>query len=194
MFSNGSFSSTSRATVTPSCVTVGAPNFLSSATLRPLGPSVVLTAFAMVSTPDLRDLRASSVNTICFGIRSSLLFLDDGREDVLLRQDQELLVVQLELGAGVLLEEDAVAHFQLHRDPLTVLVPLTRTDRQHPALLRLFLRRVRQDDAALRDVFALHSLDHHATAKRFELELRLRGFLRRYCHAVLPLLVCSRPR
>ena len=38
MFSNGSFSSISLATVTPSWVTVGAPYLRSSATLRPFGP------------------------------------------------------------------------------------------------------------------------------------------------------------
>src|SRR5437016_9898227 len=103
MFSNGSSSSTSRATVTPSWVTVGAPNFLSSATLRPFGPSVVLTALAMMSTPALSDLRASSVNISCFGILFPPLALED-REDVLLAEDQELLVVQLEFGACVLLE------------------------------------------------------------------------------------------
>ena len=53
MFSKGSSSSISLATVTPSWVTVGAPYFLSRATLRPLGPSVVLTALASVSTPVL---------------------------------------------------------------------------------------------------------------------------------------------
>ena len=46
MFSNGSSSSTSRAMVTPSLVMVGAPNFLSMTTLRPLGPSVTLTVSA----------------------------------------------------------------------------------------------------------------------------------------------------
>ena len=58
MFSYGSFSSISFATVTPSCVMVGAPNFLSSATLRPLGPRVVATAFARISMPrfKLREL------------------------------------------------------------------------------------------------------------------------------------------
>ena len=57
MFSKGSSSSMSRATVTPSWVTVGAPYFLSSATLRPLGPSVVPTASASASMPRFR-LRA----------------------------------------------------------------------------------------------------------------------------------------
>ena len=60
----GSSSSISLATVTPSWVTVGAPNFLSRATLRPFGPSVVLTALARMSTPSLRDCRACSLNSI----------------------------------------------------------------------------------------------------------------------------------
>ena len=38
-----------------SCVTVGAPHFLSSATLRPRGPRVTRTALASLSTPRLSD-------------------------------------------------------------------------------------------------------------------------------------------
>src|SRR5712691_1723213 len=131
MFSNGSSSSTSRATVTPSWVTVGEPNFLSSATLRPLGPSVVLTAFAMMSTPPLRRLRASSVKTSCFAM-FPLLFGDRG-EDVLLREDQELLTIELEFGSRVLLEEDAIALFELDRDALAILVALAWPDREDAA-------------------------------------------------------------
>jgi hypothetical protein len=44
MFSYLSSSSISLATVTPSLVIVGAPNFFSRMTLRPLGPRVALTA------------------------------------------------------------------------------------------------------------------------------------------------------
>ena len=51
IFSNLSLSSISLATETPSLVTVGAPNDLSKTTLRPLGPSVTLTALARVFTP-----------------------------------------------------------------------------------------------------------------------------------------------
>ena len=54
MFSNGSSSSMSLAMVTPSLVIVGAPNFLSSTTLRPLGPRVILTASARASMPRIR--------------------------------------------------------------------------------------------------------------------------------------------
>src|SRR5262245_29011888 len=53
-------SSISLATVTPSWVTVGAPHFLSRATLRPRGPSVTLTAFASASMPVFNWRRASA--------------------------------------------------------------------------------------------------------------------------------------
>ena len=46
IFSNGSANSISFATVTPSLVIVGEPNFLSMTTLRPLGPKVNLTVSA----------------------------------------------------------------------------------------------------------------------------------------------------
>ena len=53
-------SSISLATVTPSWVTVGAPHFLSSATLRPRGPRVTFTASASAFTPLRMRLRADS--------------------------------------------------------------------------------------------------------------------------------------
>src|SRR3954469_4194790 len=59
MFSIGSLSSTSLATVTPSLVTVGDPNFLSMTTFLPLGPRVTFTASASWSTPRLSLDRAS---------------------------------------------------------------------------------------------------------------------------------------
>ena len=51
MFSSGSFSSISFATVTPSLVMLGPPNFFSRTTLRPLGPRVTFTASASWLTP-----------------------------------------------------------------------------------------------------------------------------------------------
>ena len=62
MFSNLSSSSISLATVTPSLVMRGAPNDLSSTTLRPLGPSVTRTALARISTPRSMRSRASTEN------------------------------------------------------------------------------------------------------------------------------------
>ena len=51
MFSYGSSSSISLATVTPSLVMVGLPNFLSKIVLRPEGPGVALTALARFHSP-----------------------------------------------------------------------------------------------------------------------------------------------
>ena len=53
MFSTVSARSISLAIDTPSLVIVGAPNFFSMTTLRPLGPSVRPTVLASLSTPDL---------------------------------------------------------------------------------------------------------------------------------------------
>jgi hypothetical protein len=63
--------SMSSATVTPSLVTLGEPQPLSSTALRPRGPSVLLTARASLETPASNGWRASSSNTICFATRSS---------------------------------------------------------------------------------------------------------------------------
>ena len=60
MFSNLSLSSISFATDTPSLVIVGAPKLRSRTTLRPLGPSVTLTALARMFTPTIILLRAPS--------------------------------------------------------------------------------------------------------------------------------------
>ena len=68
MFSYGFLSSTSLATVTPSLVIVGAPNFLSRIALRPFGPSVAFTASASWFTPLRMDARAASPYISCFAI------------------------------------------------------------------------------------------------------------------------------
>src|SRR4051812_18342628 len=99
MFSKGSSSSISLAMVTPSLVMVGGPNFLSSTTLRPRGPSVILTASASLSTPRRSDERASSLYETCLAAIGLLPLLvgavvDDG-QDVGLAQDQELVVLVL---------------------------------------------------------------------------------------------------
>ena len=72
MFSMASFSSISFATVTPSLVMLGEPNFFSITTLRPLGPNVTFTALASMLTPRRIACRDSSPGTICFAM---ILFL-----------------------------------------------------------------------------------------------------------------------
>ena len=58
MFSSFEATSISFATVTPSLVTTGAPKLFSMSTLRPLGPSVTLTALASWLTPARMRARA----------------------------------------------------------------------------------------------------------------------------------------
>src|SRR5258706_2828731 len=73
IFSRGSRSSISFATVTPSLVMIGAPNFFSITALRPLGPRVILTASARAFTPRRIAWREFSPVTICFAISYFLL-------------------------------------------------------------------------------------------------------------------------
>ena len=73
IFSSGSSSSISLAIETPSFVIVGAPHFFSRTTLRPLGPSVIFTAFASWSMPRSRARRASSSKEMIFAAIPSLL-------------------------------------------------------------------------------------------------------------------------
>src|SRR5512134_3319032 len=154
MFSYLSFSSTSLATVTPSLVIVGLPNFLSMTTLRPFGPSVAFTASARMFTPLSRLARASSSNRSCFAMEcvppcliGGESLLEDG-ENVFLAKDQVFLVLDLDLGARVLAEEDPVAGLHVERDLLAVLGDLAVARRDDLALLGLFLRGVWNDDAA----------------------------------------------
>src|SRR5438046_5480835 len=99
MFSSVSFSSISLATVTPSLVIVGAPNFFSMTTLRPLGPSVTLTASASLSTPASRLRRACSSNFSILGMGLLLLLLVDDGQNVTAGEDQQILAVDGDLGA-----------------------------------------------------------------------------------------------
>src|ERR1051325_1120288 len=98
MFSKGSLSSISLATVTPSLVMSGAPNFLSRTTLRPFGPRVTLTASARRLTPRRMDCRESSPYVICFAIflPASCVFLGRLRQhgqDLVLAENQYVLTL-----------------------------------------------------------------------------------------------------
>src|SRR6266508_840253 len=128
IFSSGSFNSISLATVTPSFVIVGDPNFLSRMTLRALVPTVPLTA--------------------CDGgaLLRSLAF-DDGQH-VILFHDEVLLASQPDLLARILAKQDPVAHYDNEGDALAVVVHLALADCEDRALLRLLFGRVRNDDPA----------------------------------------------
>src|SRR5262245_54471192 len=161
MFSNLSSSSISLATVTPSLVMRGAPKLLSSTTLRPFGPSVTRTALARMSTPrsilsrasteNLTSLAAISIYLLGFRLNASggLLAGDFALEhthDVALFHYQVLDVVELDLGAGPFAEQHAVADLHVDRDQLAGLVAAAWPHRNHFAGLRLFLRRIGNDD------------------------------------------------
>src|SRR5712671_3724685 len=130
MFSSGSLRSISFATVTPSLVMVGDPNFLSRTTLRPLGPSVTFTASASWLTPRRIACRDCSPYTICFAIDLLLLLLFlcrfaaafDDTQDFVLAHDEELFPIKLDLLSGILPEQDEVAGFHVKRHALAVVL------------------------------------------------------------------------
>src|SRR5581483_5529710 len=168
-----SSTSISRAMVTPSLVIVGAPNFLSRTTYRPLGPSVTLTALATASTPCSSALRASAsyFSSLCAMCFLSLLGLDLG-QDVGLAEDEELLAVHLDLGSAVLAVEDLVAFRHVEGGALAgVLVHLAVADREDLALLGLLLCGVGQDDATGGRLLLLDRPHDQPIAKGLELHV-----------------------
>src|SRR5216117_2553172 len=174
MFSTGSSSSISLATVTPSLVIVGLPNFLSMTTFRPFGPRVTFTASASWSTPRFRRARASVLNSKNLAAMSVLPpwgCLRELRDDVGFFDQDDLFVVQLDLRAAVLAVDDAVPNFQLHRDRLTLL-PSARSHGDDFALDRLLFGGVRDVQPALHRLGLLHRPDRHAIGQRVDLVLR----------------------
>src|SRR5437899_8186391 len=168
MFSYLSCSSISLATVTPSLVIVGLPNFLSMTPLRPFGPSVAFTAAAKILTPLSSALRASSSNLSFFGIDRGPPLVENG-EDVFLAHDEVLLVIDLDLGARVLPEQDLVAGLHVEGDLLAVVADLAAADGDHFGFLRLLLGGIGNDDPTLLDLFLLEPLDEDAVMQRTNL-------------------------
>src|SRR5512140_896425 len=93
----------------------------------------------------------------------------DHAEDVVLAHDQVLLAVDLDLGPGVLGEEDAVAGLDVEGPDLAVLLDLAVAHGDHLALDRLLLGRVGDDDAALGLLLLLHALHDEAVLQRTDL-------------------------
>src|SRR6266540_4912894 len=131
IFSYGSSSSISFATVTPSLVIVGLPNFLSRMTLRPLGPSVAFTAFASFSIPRSNVCRAFSSNCSCLAairfVDNCWLIVDRRRlsndaEDVVLAHDQIIFIGDFDFGAAVFRDQHLVALLHGEIDFLSVVI------------------------------------------------------------------------
>src|SRR5437016_2592246 len=176
MFSSGSFRSISLATVTPSLVMVGEPNFLSRTTLRPLGPRVTFTASANWFTPRSMACRDCSPYTICFAIiqlrceRLLLLFLragvvDDGQHFVF-AHDEVFLTIELDFLSGIFAEQDEIAGLYVKRGPLAVVFHLAGAGGDDLALLRLFLGAVGDDDPPDLLFAFLDALNNDAVVQR----------------------------
>src|SRR5919198_4209145 len=155
--------------VTPSLVMVGAPHFLSSTTLRPLGPRVIRTTLASLSTPASRERRASTSNSSCFGIPYVPCLLGDDGEHVAGGQDQVLVPAHLDLGAAVLGVDDGVADLDVERHPVAVL-EAAGADGDDLALLGLLLGGVGDDQAGGGHLLALTRLDDDPVLERLQVD------------------------
>jgi hypothetical protein len=72
----------------------------------------------------------------------------DDAQDFFFTHDEVLVAFELDLLAGILAEQDVVAGFHVERDALALGVELAITRGDDFAPLRLFLRRVGNDDPA----------------------------------------------
>ena len=88
--------------------------------------------------------------------------------DVALLHDQQVLTVDLDLGAGPFAEQHPVADLEVDRDELAGLVAAARSNRDDLALGGLFLRGVGDDDAAGGLCLGIDALDDDAVVKRAE--------------------------
>src|SRR6266487_757550 len=102
---------------------------------------------------------------LCAG---QLAVANDFGEHVRLTQDQNLVGSELDLGPGVLAENDLVAFLEIHLDVLPVLVPIAGANGEDTPALRLLLRRVGQHDAADRCLFLIEDFDDQAITKRLQ--------------------------
>src|SRR5512137_1830302 len=109
-------------------------------TLRPLGPSVTLTALLRISTPRRMRSRASVEKRTSLAAiygtpgeeteRVGRVELVDDAHDVAFLHDQQVVAVDLDLGAGPLAEQHAVPGPYVERGQLAGLVPGSRAHSQ----------------------------------------------------------------
>src|SRR5262249_44614294 len=88
--------------------------------------------------------------------------------DVGLLHDQEILAVDLHLGARPFAKQHAVTDLEINGDELACLVAAARADGDDLALRGLFLSGIRNDDAAGGFLFGLHALADDTVVKRTE--------------------------
>src|SRR6266550_988798 len=78
-----------------------------------------------------------------------------------LLHDQEILAVNLHLGAGPFAEQHAIALLEVDRNELAGLVAAARSDGNNLALRRLLLGAVRDEDAASGLGIGINALDNN---------------------------------
>src|SRR5437870_12215036 len=89
-------------------------------------------------------------------------------QDFLLAEDQILLVVDLDVVAGVLAKQDPVAHLYVQRDAMA-LFHLAGSDGHYFALLRLFFSRIGDNDPAFRGFFLFQPAYEDAVMQRSDI-------------------------
>ena len=170
MFSKGSSSSISLAMDTPSLVMVGAPNFLSSTTLRPFGPSVTLTVSANLFTPASRARRASSSNFSCFAMLVGQLTsptIASTSRLVRISRSSPSMVTSV---PPYLRVQDGVADLDVERGVgALVVAPAAGADGEDFALLRLLLGGVGDDQTGCGGLLGLVGLDDDAVIEGLEI-------------------------
>src|SRR5919198_4181742 len=114
------------------------------------------------------------------GVRRYRFGLSQHAHDVGLLHDQEFLAIELDLGAGPLAEQHAVADLDVDRNQLAGLVAAARADGDDFALGGLFLGSVGDDNAACGLLFGVDALDHDAVVKRTEFHTVLLSSCRVY--------------
>src|SRR5260370_15833028 len=96
--------------------------------------------------------------------------LDDA-EDVALLHDDELFIVDLDLGPRPFAEQDAIARLQFEWHELALLVAPAGADGDDFALLRLLLDGVGDDDAACSLLLGVDAADDHPNVQRAKLHV-----------------------
>src|SRR6185437_7067800 len=93
--------------------------------------------------------------------------LDDAH-DIALLHDEEILAIDLHFGARPFAEQNGVADLEVDRNEFAGFIAATGADGDDLALARLFLRCVRDDDAAGSLFLGIDALDDDAVVKRTE--------------------------
>src|SRR5579871_643122 len=102
------------------------------------------------------------------GLLLGCSFLKDPH-DVAFLHDEVLDAVNLDLSAGPLAEQDAVADLHIQRNQLALLVTPAGPDRNHFPLGRLLFSGIRYDDAAGAPLLGIDALDDDSVVKRTKL-------------------------